>query len=138
MENSKEDVMPVSAFLSGVMALVFAGLCGAATKAKDVQSAFGFAFIAFMLAFFSVLAIDTYYNPSFLENSSGSVVASYASFAETPKDLWESGKLNYVFIIRGDDGKEYKITIDDLLDRNMLLKSGDRVSRTKGGVKKLN
>lgn len=128
----------VLAFLFGAMALVFVGLCGAATKARDVGSAFGFAFVAFILMFLCAFAIDVYYNPSFPEDSSGRVVASYASFAETPKDLRESGNLNYAFIVRGDDGKEYKITSNDLLDRNMVLKLGDRVVRTKGGVKKLN
>lgn len=124
-------------FLSGTAALGGAAAFGAAISKRNVSAVIpAVVFIIFFVFIFS-FAIDGYYNPSLLGNSSGRVVASYPSFAETPQNLRERGIQNYVFIVKGRNKYEYKITSNDLVDKNAVLKPGDLVTKTRYGVQKL-
>ena len=121
--------MLIWAFLFGAIALVFAAFCGAEASKQKGPSAVALGLLSLCFETIYAFAIFNYIDPMFPVNAKGVVIASYASTTATPRLLRERNVEKHVFIIRRDNGREYKITSNDLRDKNKVLKVGDRVHK---------
>ena len=121
-------------FVFGVLALVCA--FGVGKTINNKKYAGGppiLAVISLVCVLICALLIDKYYSPSFPENLNGLVVATYTSVAETPKD---QENITRVFIVQAKNGKEYKITSDNLFDKKLVLEFGDVIIKLDGKIQK--